>query len=639
MTGTGFGTRITRFGQALTHLPRGGKRLVLAGTDLIVMAVAFWASFALRLDEPLPQRFLDVAWLVVAVPVLSLPGLYLVGVYRSVVRLMGTPAIVAMLKGATVSVGVFAGLVLLFRYEGVPRSSYFIYWFLAAGGLGGVRFLARGLLPRPGVARRDRQPVLIYGAGMAGVQLAGLLEHGDAFRVVGFIDDDPSMHGTEIRGVTVHPPGRIERLVKRHGIHQVFLAIPSASRTRRREVIALLERYPVRVRTIPGLAEIVSGAAGIDQLRDIEADDLLGRPPVPPDKNLLDGCISGRTLMVTGAGGSVGSELCRQIVRRGPRRIVLFERAEFPLYRIERELQALAEADGREIEILPVLGDVLDQQHLETVMRTHAVEAVYHAAAYKHVPLVEANPVQGLHTNLFGTLAAVRAAQDAGVGTFVLVSTDKAVNPENVMGASKRLAELTVSALAREGDGPTRLCAVRFGNVLDSSGSVVPVFRDQIRRGGPLTVTHPDVIRYFMTIPEAAQLILQAGAMADGGDIFVLDMGEPVRVLDLAYRMIRLSGLEVRDDRNPDGDIEIEFTGLRPGEKLSEELLTGDPASAKPTSHDMIVRARETGLPWPELEASLHELKTLCTTPGADNVRARLMAIATTEPQNADATS
>ncbi len=632
MTDNGLGARITRFGQALTHLPRGGKRLVLAGTDLLVMAVAFWASFALRLDEPLPQRFLDVAWLIVAVPVLSLPGLYLVGVYRSVVRLMGTPAILAMLKGATVSVGVFAAIVLLFRYETVPRSSYFIYWFLVAGGLGGVRFMARGLLPRPGVARRDRQPVLIYGAGMAGVQLAGLLEHGDAFRVVGFVDDDPSMHGTEIRGVTVHSPEKIERLVARFGVRQVFLAIPSASRTRRREVIALLERYPVRVRTIPGLAEIVSGAAGIDQLRDIEADDLLGRPPVPPDTALLDGCIKDRTLMVTGAGGSVGSELCRQIVQRGPHRIVLFERAEFPLYRIERELQALAEADGRTIEILPVLGDVLDQQYLEAVMRTHGVEAVYHAAAYKHVPLVEANPVQGLHTNLFGTLSAVRAAQAAGVSTFVLVSTDKAVHPENVMGASKRLAELTVSALAREGDGPTRLCAVRFGNVLDSSGSVVPVFREQIRRGGPLTVTHPDVIRYFMTIPEAAQLILQAGAMADGGDIFVLDMGEPVRVLDLAHRMIRLSGLEVRDERNPDGDIEIEFTGLRPGEKLYEELLSGDPASAKPTSHDMIVRAREAGLPWPELEASLQELKNLCTTPGTDNVRARLMAIATTEP-------
>jgi FlaA1/EpsC-like NDP-sugar epimerase len=631
MKNIGIDAHADRFGRLLTRLPRGGKRLVLAATDLVIMAVAFWASFALRLDDPLPQRFIDVYWLIFAVPLLSLPGLYLVGVYRSVVRLMGPPAVIAMLKGATVSLGVFAGLVLLFRYDVVPRSSYFIYWFLVAGGLAGIRVAARGLLPRPGLPRRERQPVLIYGAGMAGVQLAGLLEHGDAFRVVGFLDDAPAMQGTEIRGVTVHAPDRLERLIARFGVHQVFLAVPSASRARRREIIVLLERFPVRVRTIPGLAEIVSGAAGIDQLRDIEADDLLGRAPVPPDTALLDGCIQGRALMVTGAGGSVGSELCRQIVRRGPQRIVLFERAEFPLYRIERELQALAQADGREIEIVPVLGDVLDRERLQATMTEYGVESVYHAAAYKHVPLVEANPVPGIRTNVFGTVSAVRAAQAAGVGTFVLVSTDKAVNPENVMGASKRLAELVVQALAAEGIGPTRLCTVRFGNVLDSSGSVVPVFRDQIRRGGPLTVTHPDVIRYFMTIPEAAQLILQAGAMAEGGDVFVLNMGEPVRVLDLAHRMVRLSGLEVRDERNPDGDIEIEFTGLRPGEKIYEELLTGDAASAKPTSHDMIVRAHETGRPWTELETRIQELEHLCSSPRSANVRDRLMAVVAPE--------
>ena len=617
-----------RLGRMLTRLPRGAKRGVLAATDLLVMAVAFWASFALRLDDPLPGRFLDVYWLIVAVPALSLPGLYWVGVYRSVVRLMGTPAIVAMLKGATVSVGVFAALALLFRYEGIPRSSYFIYWFLVAGGLGGVRLLARGLLPRPGIGTRDRQPVLIYGAGMAGVQLAGLLEHGDAFRVVGFLDDDPAMQGTEIRGVLVHAPYKIERLIARFSVRQVFLAMPSASRHRRREIIGLLEGYPVRVRTIPGLSEIVSGAAGIDQLREIEADDLLGRAPVPPDAELLDTSIVGRVLMVTGAGGSVGGELCRQIVHRGPARIVLYERAEFPLYRIERELQAIAESEARAVAIVAVLGDVLDEARVKAAIAKYGVDAVYHAAAYKHVPLVEANPEPGIRTNIHGTLTVARAAQAAGVSNFVLVSTDKAVHPENVMGASKRVAELIVSALSHQAQGTTRMCTVRFGNVLDSSGSVVPVFREQIRRGGPLTVTHPDVVRYFMTIPEAAQLILQAAALAEGGEVFVLNMGEPVRVVDLARRMVRLSGLEVRDAEHPDGDIPLEYTGLRAGEKLSEELLAEDSLSVDRTRHEMVVRACENGVEWGNIATGLEDLEAIAADGDEVRLRERLMVLA-----------
>lgn len=606
----------------LTGLPRLVKRAVMAITDLVVIPVALWGAFALRLGEFLPAILLQHWWLLPAVPLASVPALYLCGMYRSVIRFMGTSAVMAVLKGAALSAVMFAIIVVMLRVEGIPRSSYFLYWLLLVAGLSGTRFAARMWLPKPGCRRDQMVPVLIYGAGMAGIQLAELLNNGQEYRPVAFIDDDAAKQRTEILGLHVAAPERIERLIQRHGVKEVLLALPTVPRSRRLEIVESLEPLPVHVRTVPGLVDIVSGTAQVDELREIEIDDLLGRESVPPDSDLLDARVSGRSVLVTGAGGSIGGELCRQILHRGPTRLVLFEQSEFSLYRMERELIAFARSQELALEIVPVLGNVLDEQRLRHAMSRFEVETVYHAAAYKHVPLVEANPAEGVRNNAFGTLAAVRAAMDVGVETFVLVSTDKAVNPTNVMGASKRVAELILQGLATSGIEQPVLSIVRFGNVLGSSGSVVPLFREQIRKGGPVTVTHPEVIRYFMTIPEAAQLVLQASALGEGGDVFVLEMGNPMPIVDLARRMVHLSGLQLRDESNPDGDIEITFTGLRPGEKLYEELLIGENAS--PTPHPMIRRAREGYLDWAVLEKRLEMLEAVSTRADEAGIRRQL---------------
>jgi len=447
--------------------------------------------------------------------------------------------------------------------------------------------------------------VAIYGAGEAGAKLSSVLLGGPDFEPVAFIDDKRALHGNHINGIKVHSSKALPELVQRYGVERVLLAMPSASRRRKNEILTALEPMGVHVQSLPDLSDIICGTARIDDLQEVDVDDLLGRDPVPPNARLFESCIRNKVVMVTGAGGSIGSELCRQIMKLGPRRLVLFEMSELALYTIEKELVELITHDRNAPEIIPLLGNAHHRHRVREVLFTYGVQTVYHAAAYKHVPIVEHNVIEGVHNNVISTWYTAEAALETGVETFVLISTDKAVNPANVMGATKRLAELVLQAL-QERAAHTRFCMVRFGNVLDSSGSVVPLFKEQIRRGGPVTVTHPDVIRYFMTIPEAAQLVIQAGAMAKGGDVFVLDMGRPVRIDDLARRMINLMGLTIRDAANPEGDIEIQYTGLRAAEKLFEELLIGSNIAG--TDHPMILRAMEHSLPWDRMQQLLNEL-------------------------------
>ena len=446
--------------------------------------------------------------------------------------------------------------------------------------------------------------VAIYGAGNAGAHVCSVLLGGPDFQPVAFIDDKKSLQGSSINGIGVYGPDALQELVRRRRIDRILLALPSTSRRRRREILTALEPLGLHVQSLPNLSDLISGRAQINELRDVDVGDLLGRDPVPPRPKLFGSCIRGKSVLVTGAGGSIGSELCRQILRLDPARLVLFEMSELALYHIQRELEEVAAHERLTIEIVPLLGNAHHRHRVREVLATFGVQTVYHAAAYKHVPIVEHNVIEGIHNNVISTWYTAEAALETGVETFVLISTDKAVNPANVMGATKRLAELVLQAL-QERTTHTRFCMVRFGNVLASSGSVVPLFQEQIRRGGPVTVTHPDVIRYFMTIPEAAQLVLQAGSMAKGGDVFVLDMGRPVRIDDLARRMINLMGLTVRDAGNPDGDIEIEYTGLRTAEKLFEELLIGTNVTG--TDHPMILRAIEHHLPWTRMQQILNE--------------------------------
>jgi FlaA1/EpsC-like NDP-sugar epimerase len=493
----------------------------------------------------------------------------------------------------------------LWTTSNLPLSTFAIFWALALLYAIGSRFFARYLFARA-LTGKSTARVAIYGAGDAGARLSSVLLGGPDFEPVAFIDDKKSVQGSSINGLKVFGPEMLPRVVRELRVERILLAMPSASRRRRREVLTALEPLGVHVQSLPHLTDLIAGKARIDELRDVDVSDLLGRDPVPPNPRLFASCIRGKCVLVTGAGGSIGSELCRQIMPLTPSRLVLFELSEIALYTIERELCDIAARDRLTVEVVPLLGDARNRQRLREVFTSFGVQTIYHAAAYKHVPIVEHNVLEGAHNNIVSTWNAAEAAIESGVETFVLISTDKAVNPSNVMGATKRLAELVLQGL-QERSGTTRLCMVRFGNVLASSGSVVPLFQDQIRRGGPVTVTHPDVIRYFMTIPEAAQLVIQAGSMATGGDVFVLDMRRPVRIEDLARRMVSLMGLTVRDAHNPEGDIEIEYTGLRAAEKLFEELLIG--TSVMGTDHPMILRAMEHRLPWLRMQQILNELQ------------------------------
>ncbi len=660
-------------------LPRYSKRLIVVASDAILLPLALWSAIALRRATWTPD--IDALWaLFVLVPIVSIPIFIKLGLYRAVIRHMADQVLYRVLQGVTLSLLLLVTLVTLAGVGGIPRASFIVYWFLAFFYIAGSRMVARAYFRRvamagpakrlgeflveqrlifPGQLRQaleeqkitqvklgrilvghgwltqqqllrmriqlrrqrrvDSRPrVAIYGTGASGVLLATALADRQDVKPVAFLDDNADLQGAEIKGLKVYSPSELPRLVKELGIAQVLLAIPSANRKRRHEIISRIEGFHVPIKTVPGILELLSGSAQIDDIREIAIDDLLGRDPVAPFSQLLTGCIRDKVVMVTGAGGSIGSELCRQILVLGPKRLILFEISEYVLYEIERELIAAKLAAGCEVEIVPVLGSVEHQRRVEGVLRTHKVQTVYHAAAYKHVPMVEQNPIEGVRNNVFGTWRTAEAACKVGVETFVLISTDKAVRPTNVMGATKRFAELVLQGLGQQRRG-TRFCMVRFGNVLGSSGSVVPLFRKQIQSGGPVTVTHPEITRYFMTIPEAAQLVLQAGSMGQGGDVFVLDMGSSVKIVDLAKRMVHLSGLEVRDDQHPDGDIAIEFTGLRPGEKLYEELLIGD--NVLPTDHPCIMRAQEVELLWEDVAELLRQLDDACHFADCSRVR------------------
>src|SRR5882762_4265485 len=590
---------------AILALPRGTKRLIMATADAVAIPTALWAALALKFDRLDPALERTLAYFVVAV-ISALVFFSVFGLYRAVIRFVGPKAMITVIAGVSLSVLVLAGFDRFVASHQIPLSAFGIYWALALLYVGGSRFVARYLfLWGSGANGKPVARVAIYGAGNAGARVSSVLLGGPDFQPVAFIDDKKSLQGSNINGIRVYGSDCLQELVRHRKIDRILLALPSASRRRRREILTQLEPLGMHVQSLPNLSDLISGKAQINELRDVGVSDLLGRDPVPPKPKLFGSCIRGKCVLVTGAGGSIGSELCRQIIRLSPNRLVLFEMSELALYNIERELEEVAAHEKLSVEIVPLLGNAHHRHRVREVLSAFGVQTVYHAAAYKHVPIVEYNVVEGIHNNVISTWYTAEAALETGVETFVLISTDKAVNPANVMGATKRLAELVLQAL-QERTTQTRFCMVRFGNVLASSGSVVPLFQEQIRRGGPVTVTHRDVIRYFMTIPEAAQLVVQAGSMAKGGDVFVLDMGRPVRIDDLARRLVNLMGYTVRDANNPDGDIEIEYTGLRTAEKLFEELLIGSNVTG--TDHPMILRAIEHRLSWLKMEQILNDL-------------------------------
>jgi FlaA1/EpsC-like NDP-sugar epimerase len=570
--------------------------------DVVMMPMALWAAVSLKAGFP----SLDVSdWpAYLAVVAVSLPIFVRLGLYRAVIRFLGHKAVFAVAFAVALS-GLLLGLLgSALKTPALSPSVVTIYSCMALLYVAGSRFVVRFyLLTRylqPTVAR-----VAIYGAGEAGARLSTVLSTTRAFDPLVFVDDNKSLHNRMVNGIKVYSPAELPDLIKAKNLDRVLLALPSLSRRRRREILSSLEPLGVHVQTVPEFEHLVTGIASVADIREVDVCDLLGRDSVPPKPGLFDACIRDRVVMVTGAGGSIGSELCRQIIGLGPKRLVLFEMSELALYNIERELRAFAQQNSLTVELVGLIGNAHHRFRLRDILSAYRVQTVYHAAAYKHVPIVEQNVIEGIYNNVISTWYAAEAAHDAEVETFVLVSTDKAVNPTNVMGATKRFAEMVLQGLHRRGS-KTRFCMVRFGNVLASSGSVVPLFSEQIKAGGPVTVTHPEVIRYFMTIPEAAQLVIQAGSMAEGGDVFVLDMGKPVRIGDLARRMINLMGLTVRDEEHPEGDIEIRYTGLRPAEKLFEELLIGNNVTG--TQHPMILRAIEHSLPWEKVQTQLDEI-------------------------------
>jgi FlaA1/EpsC-like NDP-sugar epimerase len=620
--------------QRMIDLPRNLRQAFILSLDLVAIPLALAGGAWLRAGEAGIPAFTLNLWLAALITVVGSAVVFLrLGLYRAVVRFMGHQAVVAIVKGVCLSTLLLAASSLM---TGAPLhiSQLVAYWafmlvFVGATRLA-VRVWYRSVHPVSG------QPVAIYGAGSAGRQLLNALRHGYQYEPVVFIDDNPQLQGRVISDVPVASAAALPGLVRHHAISEVFLAMASLGSARRREILRSLADHPVRVRSIPPIEDLMGGRASIGQTRQVSLEDLLGRDPVPPRPELLGLCISGKTVLVTGAGGSIGSELCRQILACRPATLLLLDSSEHALYEIAKELGTRVAPPGSETRIVPVLASIQDEARMRRILGVFRIHTIYHAAASKHVPLVEQNVVEGVRNNVIGTLNVALAASRSGVETFVLVSTDKAVRPASTMGASKRLAEMVTQSLAATVPGP-RFVIVRFGNVIGSSGSVIPLFEEQIARRGPVTVTHADAERYFMTIPEAAQLLLQAGAMGSGGDVFVLDMGQPIRILDLARRMIHLSGLEVRDAGNPSGDIEIRFTGLRPGEKLREELLGN--GEITPTDHPMILRAMEEVPPWAELRPAMDALAEACADYDAARINEllrRLIPGFTPPPAGAD---
>ncbi len=614
----------------LLSLPRAVKRLLALTVDALLCILTVWLALCLRLDEVVSLQ--TNQWIAVGFSLIfALPVFVLSGLYRGIFRHANSVAMLAITKAMLVYGAIYAALLTTCALPGVPRSVGVIQPLLLLLAVGASRVVARYILSGAylkQVRRGEVTRVLVYGAGMAGRQLVDAMRSGNQMQAVGFLDDNDRLHDQEINGLRIYNPQKLEQVIRQLKVTDVLLAIPSASRQRRNEILQRMREVRVSVRTIPSLMELVQGNVQVNQLIELDIEDLLGRDTVPPDAQLLQKNIAGKTVLITGAGGSIGSELCRQIVRAKPAKLLLVELSEFALYTIHQELQQLV--PDCSVELVPLLASVRDADRMHDIMQTWRPQTVYHAAAYKHVPLVEHNPAEGIKNNVLGTLTAAVAAASVGVADFVLISTDKAVRPTSMMGASKRLAEMVLQALAARADTPawdTRFSMVRFGNVLGSSGSVVPLFRQQIKQGGPVTLTHKDITRYLMSIPEAAQLVIQAGAMATDGDVFVLDMGQPIRILDLATRMVELSGLTIRDDDHPHGDIEIKVTGLRPGEKLYEELLIG--LNPQSTQHPRIFKASEEYIPWPALQVWLASLEVALNGNDVDTIRSLLKQMVT----------
>ncbi|MDA8631268.1 polysaccharide biosynthesis protein [Litoricolaceae bacterium] len=638
-------------------LPRYAKRTIALSMDIGLCVLTVWLAFYLRLGEFV--IFSDQAFSAVVIAVvIALPIFVLSGLYRSIFRYSGLPAMFAVARAIAVYGLLYASTITAIGVAGVPRTVGLIQPLLLFFAIGGSRALARfglGGIYQSQVQIAALPRALVYGAGSAGRQLVSALDNSFEMRVAGFLDDDDRLHGHTLNGQPIFSPDDLGELIESKGITHVLMAIPSASRRHRNEILNNISSHQVAVRTLPSVTDLAEGRVTTSDLRDLDIDDLLGREAVAPNHILLAKNISARVVLVTGAGGSIGGELCRQIIKLKPKKLLLLDISEFALYVIHGELEDILEAsdDRHAIRVVPLLASVQDEERMREIMDTWLPETVYHTAAYKHVPLVEHNPAEGVKNNVIGTLVTAQLAIEKGVSDFVLISTDKAVRPTNVMGASKRLAELCLQALwalqsqqlvnkgsvVGHSDESTRatktkLSMVRFGNVLDSSGSVIPKFRKQIRDGGPITLTHPEITRYFMTIPEAAQLVIQASAVATGGDVFVLDMGESVKIANLARRMVELSGLSVRDETRPDGDIEIVITGLRPGEKLYEELMLGD--DPQPTLHPKIRRAQDPFIPWRELEVELDTLNILLSHNNVEVVLKILQKLVTGYQPNAE---
>lgn len=583
-------------------LPRIQKRLISVASDMVVLFFAIWAAFALRLEQELWIPTRDHMTVAAITVVFTIAVFIRLGLYRAVIRFIGDRAFLTISYGVVASSLTLIVLGYMLQVP-VPRSVPIIYGALAFIFVSGTRLGVRMLVNRPN--HRNKEAVAIVGTGETGIALASALRQGTEYKPVVFVTFEREIHKSMIDGLPVVSIDLVAKNMPKYEVGRILLALDPGARIDRKRLLSQLEALEIPVQTVPSMSELVAGQARINDIRDLEIEDLLGRDPVSPNSEMVAESLLGKSVMVSGAGGSIGSELCRQILRHRPSTLVLFEQSEFSLYAIERELRFINEIEGLGVALHPVLGSVAHRRRCEAVMKTFGVQAVYHAAAYKHVPLVEHNIIEGIQNNIFGTWHTAEAAIAAGVERFVLISTDKAVRPTNVMGASKRMAELVLQGLAQRQKG-TVFSMVRFGNVLGSSGSVVPLFRDQIRDGGPVTVTHPDIIRYFMTIPEASQLVLQAGSMGRGGEVFVLDMGEPVKIADLARKMIHLMGLTEKTIDRPDGDIEVVFSGLRPGEKLYEELLIGDDPQG--TAHPRIMMAKEVSMPWDGVVNMLEQL-------------------------------
>ena len=615
--------------KSFLNLSRFQKQLIMLVADVAMLFFALWASYSMRMGR-LYFPELDESWLFFVSPVIAIPIFVQFCLYRAIVRYIGFKALWAIIKAVSLYAVIWSSFVFISGLEGVPRSITLINWLSAILLIGGSRMVVRwwfaGIDIISPLKNKLKRNVVIYGAGTAGMQLASVLGYSQEYSPVAFMDDKKELQNNTINSLRVYSLKDLDKVIVKFEVDEIFLAIPSATHTRRKMVIQLLEKYPVHVRTLPSMTEVADGKIKLEDIKEIDLEDLLGRDSISPNRALFDSCIKNKEVMVTGAGGSIGSELCRQILTRQPKKLILFEQSEYNLYTAEQEFLKLIKINNWNIQLIPILGCVTNEKRISEVLSHYSIDTIYHAAAYKHVPLVEHNVVEGVRVNSIGTFTVAESAMRHDVSTFILISTDKAVRPTNVMGASKRFAELILQALATQSKH-TKFSMVRFGNVLGSSGSVVPLFREQIKQGGPVTVTHPDIIRYFMTIPEAAQLVIQAGAMGEGtgGDVFVLDMGEPVKINDLAEKMIHLMGFTVKNESTPDGDIELEYSGLRPGEKLYEELLIGDNVSG--TLHPRIMRAEEDAYSWQEIQSFLERLKLEINNLNSEEVRQLLIEI------------